>query len=186
MENGNTVLDPRALAVFRAYLDVYSFPCNVHGAEQELRDKRGPRACFPWPLDELRNFHDDPLTARIGIPQGGALSCVILNVLLHRADVSVEQFRVEGNDLLYLRFCDDVIFLSPSREVTARALEIYCEQLALLKLPVYSPKSLPVYRGQGETSLKLSSVIPVSDVRSQTFEARLLIDSKVVKDFQVG
>jgi len=47
-------------------------------------------------------------------------------------------------------------------------------------------QSLPVYRGQGETSLKLTSVIPVSDVRSQTFEARLLIDAKVAREFQVG
>ncbi|OBP16664.1 hypothetical protein A5320_04545 [Rheinheimera sp. SA_1] len=47
-------------------------------------------------------------------------------------------------------------------------------------------QSLPVYRQQGETSLKLTSVIPVSDVRSQTFEARLLIDAKVAKEFQVG
>lgn len=47
-------------------------------------------------------------------------------------------------------------------------------------------QSLPVYRGQGETSLKLTSVIPVSDVRSQTFEARLLIDAKVAAEFQVG
>lgn len=47
-------------------------------------------------------------------------------------------------------------------------------------------QSLPVYRGQGETSLTLSSVIPVSDVRSQTFEARLLIDAAVASQFQVG
>lgn len=47
-------------------------------------------------------------------------------------------------------------------------------------------QSLPVYRQQGETSLKLTSVIPVSDVRSQTFEARLLIDAKVASEFQVG
>jgi len=45
---------------------------------------------------------------------------------------------------------------------------------------------LPVYRQQGETSLTLTSVIPVSDVRSQTFEARLLIDAKVASEFQVG
>lgn len=145
---GNIALDPNALAVFRAYLDVYSFPHNVLGAEQELRDKKGPRARFPWPLDQLREFHDDPLTARIGIPQGGALSCVIVNILLHRADIAVEQFRLEGNDLLYLRFCDDVIFLSPSREVTARAFEIYLGELRRLKLPVYPPVSLPVYRGK--------------------------------------
>lgn len=47
-------------------------------------------------------------------------------------------------------------------------------------------QSLQVYRQQGETSLKLTSVIPVSDVRSQTFEARLLIDAKVAGQFQVG
>jgi len=145
---GNIALDPKALAVFRAYLDVYSFPRNVLGAEQELRDKKGPRARFPWPLDELRELHEDPLNSRIGIAQGGALSCLIVNILLHRADIAVEEFRLEGNDLLYLRFCDDVIFLSPSRKVTARAFEIYLGQLRLLKLPVYPPVSLPTYRGK--------------------------------------
>lgn len=141
-------LDPKALAVFDAFLDVYSFPRNVLGVEQELRDKKGARARFPWPLDELREFHTDPLTSRIGIPQGGALSCVIVNVLLHSADLALEQFRLEGNDVLFLRFCDDVIFLSPSREITARAFEIYLEQLRSLKLPVYPPVCLPKYRGK--------------------------------------
>lgn len=145
----NIALDPKALAVFDAFLDVYSFPRNVMGVEQELRDKKGARARFPWPPDELREFHTDPLTSRIGIPQGGALSCVIVNVLLHRADLALEQFRLEGNDLLYPRFCDDVIILSPSRDITARAFEIYLEQLRLLKLPVHSPTSLRIYRGEG-------------------------------------
>jgi hypothetical protein len=151
---GKIAMDPNALAVFRAYLDVYSFPCNVLGAEQALRDKKGPRARFPWPLGELRQFHDDPMTARIGIPQGGALSCVIVNIVLHSADIAVEQFRLEGNDLLYLRFCDDVIFLSPSREIAARAFEIYREQLSALKLPVYEPECLPAYRGGGRRTCR--------------------------------
>jgi RND family efflux transporter MFP subunit len=47
-------------------------------------------------------------------------------------------------------------------------------------------QSLQVYRQQGESSLQLSSVIPVSDVRSQTFEARLQIDEKVADQYQVG
>jgi len=47
-------------------------------------------------------------------------------------------------------------------------------------------QSLQVFRQQGETNLTLSSVIPVSDVRSQTFEARLLIDASVASQFQVG
>jgi hypothetical protein len=145
----NITLDPKALEVLRAYLDVYSFPHNVLSAEQELRDKKGPLAFFPWPLDQLHKFHDDPMSANIGIPQGGALSLVIANVMLYAADIVVEHFRLQGNDLLYFRFIDDVIFLSPSREITAHAFRIFQEQLRLLKLPVHAPTNLPPYRAEG-------------------------------------
>lgn len=53
--------------------------------------------------------------------------------------------------------------------------------------PFITPgQNLPVYQQQGQTTLTLSSVIPVSDVRSQTFEARLVVDAKNAGNFQVG
>ena len=148
---GNIALDPKALAVLRAYLDGYSFPSNVLGTADQLRSKMGADAHFAWPLDQLRALlHKDPLASRVGIPQGGALSHVIANVMLHFADAAVERFRLEGHDLLYFRFCDDVIFLSSSREVTARAFEIYLDQLRLLKLPVYPPVKIARYCGEAK------------------------------------
>lgn len=148
---GNISIDPKALTVFRAYLAVYSFPNNVLGAADELRSKMGADGQFAWPLDQLRIFHKDPLASRIGIPQGGALSHFIANVMLHFADAAVERFRLQGHDLLYFRFCDDVIFLSSSRDVTARAFEIYLEQLRLLKLLVHPPiKKVARYYGKAK------------------------------------
>lgn len=47
-------------------------------------------------------------------------------------------------------------------------------------------QSLLVYQQQGQTELQLSSVIPVSDVRSQTFEARLAVTPASANRFSVG
>lgn len=53
--------------------------------------------------------------------------------------------------------------------------------------PFIAPgQNLLVYQQQGQTELTLSSVIPVSDVRSQTFEARLAVNAKNAANFQVG
>lgn len=47
-------------------------------------------------------------------------------------------------------------------------------------------QQLQVYQQQGQTRLQLSSVIPVSDVRSQTFEARLAVTAADANNFSVG
>lgn len=47
-------------------------------------------------------------------------------------------------------------------------------------------QQLQVYQQQGQTQLQLSSVIPVSDVRSQTFEARLAVTAADASRFSVG
>lgn len=84
--NPRAPLDSRAREIFQAYLACYSFPQNVLGeAENELK-RRYPAACFPWPEGKLKEFHCDPRGARIGVPQGGALSCVIANLVLDYAD----------------------------------------------------------------------------------------------------
>lgn len=144
---GGIDLDPIALKILNAYLDVYSFPRTVKAVEGDLRARKGAGAYYRWPIASLRQWYADPDRVAIGVPQGGALSNVIVNVLLHFADVAVEQIRSEGHDLLYLRYCDDVIFVSASHEITRRAFEVYLEQLEELRLPVHRKVALPAYEG---------------------------------------
>jgi RND family efflux transporter MFP subunit len=47
-------------------------------------------------------------------------------------------------------------------------------------------QTLTVFYSDGQQSLKVQSVIPVSDLRSQTFEARLRVPSRTNHPFQVG
>jgi len=73
-----------------------------------------PQASFPWPDEILRKMHaSDDLTA-IGIPQGGALSCFLTNVVPDEADRAIEHLREPGGlEIENLRYCDDLMILSP-------------------------------------------------------------------------
>jgi hypothetical protein len=143
----NFSVDPRALQIFKAYLRCYSFTGSVRRHSRRLlRDKPKQPATFPWPLEELSQFHARPGAASIGIPQGGAISCFIANCVLHRADVSVEQSRKETSGTFrYLRYCDDMILLAPNKRDCRRAFNAYQKALAELKLPIHPPESVRVY-----------------------------------------
>ena len=54
-------------------------------------------------------------------------------------DLADERVRAAaaGKELIYLRYCDDVIIISPDREVTAQALRIYLQTLQELRLPAH-------------------------------------------------
>jgi hypothetical protein len=110
-------IDPRSLNVVRAYLDSYSFAESAPAGAKRS-----------WPEADLRKLHGGELPARLGIPQGGALSCLLVNCVLDLADERVTA-ATTGKELIYLRYCDDVIILSPNREVTARALQVYLQTL---------------------------------------------------------
>jgi len=144
--------------MFDAYLDCYSFPRTVLGGALTELERNKPGASFKWPEEALRQFHSDPRSAAIGVPQGGAVSALIANCLLHRADCELRQLNCDDT-FTYLRYCDDMIILSPSRSTCRRAFRTYCAILAQLMLPIHQPrwtgrygaafwegKSRPVYR----------------------------------------
>ena len=101
------VIDPRSIQIVDAYLKSYSFLRNVkHGAEKELR-KKNPTAHYPWREKELLSLHGKSANLdSIGVPQGGALSGVIANAVLHTADNALEPF-CKNHGVTYLRYCDD-------------------------------------------------------------------------------
>jgi hypothetical protein len=88
----------------------------------------------------LRERGVDVERSRVGIPQGGALSCFLANAILDQADWAVEDAIKAGADAdeaLYLRYCDDIICLATSRDQCDRMLSAYAAALVDLKLPAH-------------------------------------------------
>ena len=134
--------DPRALSILNVYLDSYAF--NMGGRDQAFRQARkqqrqGHDVEVPWPDADLRALGVDIERARVGIPQGGALSCFLANAILDQADWAVENAVRTGADAeaLYLRYCDDIICLATSRDQCDRMLTAYAASLVDLKLPAH-------------------------------------------------
>jgi hypothetical protein len=131
---------PRALAIYTAYLQSYSFLRTVRGKAQRQLQQRDPKGIFKWHELDLQTLHGKTALPSIGVPQGGALSCLIANAVLHAADKVVARLQEEaGGKLLYLRYCDDMILISPDRQLCAAAFAAYRKVLETLRLPAHPP-----------------------------------------------
>ncbi len=139
-------IDARAIKIFNAYLESYSFPKNVlEDAVNELR-RRDPKGKFKWPQIDLQKLYDGKIPDGIGVPQGGAISCFIANAVLHAADKAMR--RLYGKikpRFTFLRYCDDMILLSQSRASCEQAFESYQKALNDLKLPCHKAETVKTY-----------------------------------------
>lgn len=82
--------------------------------------------CFEW--------IDNPPQQPIGIPQGVALSPLIANMLLNIIDEQTLGERmvnghVEDDQLLYVRYCDDILIAHTSLHDCSQILDAYCNAL---------------------------------------------------------
>lgn len=127
-------LDARAGRVLEAYLACYSFPGNLDACTDGWV-ARNREFVGRVEADVVHGLYADcgESLPRLGVPQGGALSPVIANLVLAEADRMV----LDGADerLFYARFCDDMILVHPEREKCAEALARYCRALERLRLP---------------------------------------------------
>lgn len=122
-----------ATHIFNQFLECYSFNKNVpqpHDSEY-WESYRIPNGHFKWVEADFKKFgyYTDQAVERIGIPQGGALSGLIANIMLNAADKVVLQ-----SGAFYLRFCDDMIILHPDKDTCEIAKELYVNTLKGLKL----------------------------------------------------
>src|ERR1041385_5283884 len=126
----NFTIDSRALIIFESYLKAYSFPLNViKEALPKVRLNNG-KANFKWPKDDLKILHRGKRLNAIGVPQGGALSCFIANAVLHSADKALEDLNARARSkFVYIRYCDDMNLVSPSKTNCEKALELYSSVL---------------------------------------------------------
>jgi Reverse transcriptase (RNA-dependent DNA polymerase) len=135
------VVDPRALAIFRAFIASYSFPRNVLSEALPGLRTRDPDATFGWPGEDgaLDEFYPDPMAADVGIIQGAALSCLIANLVLHDADVAVTN-RKSKSQRLYLRYSDDMALMCTSKAAAKADMQKYLAAMKALHLPIHESK----------------------------------------------
>lgn len=120
--------------IFNEFLECYSFNKNVlplNASETYWETYKIPNGEFEWiakrftELKYYKNIEDE----RIGVPQGGALSGLIANMVLNNADNEVMK-----TDAFYVRFCDDMLIIHPEYDVCLKAKENYTNALEGLKL----------------------------------------------------
>jgi len=132
----------KAKRIFHRYLQCYNFYENVYSLDQEHFDKyRIQNGEYKWiDEDELRKcYKKEKKLKQIGVPQGGALSGLIANIVLDYADKKI--MHLKDKNLLYVRYCDDMIMMHTNKEKCEDALEVYKKSLLDLKLFLHPIKT---------------------------------------------
>jgi hypothetical protein len=136
--------DKRAKRIFISYLNSYNFYYCVYKLndnEGYFRKKGVSVGEFEWVEKEIRKIYSDKEITEIGIPQGGALSGLIANIVLDYADRKI--LKLNDKNLLYVRYCDDMIMMHTDKEKCDVALNKYMKALRKLGLFPYEVKNEP-------------------------------------------
>ncbi len=134
-------IDDRAIQIFYSYLNCFSFNDDVAKKEKALVGSKGS---IPWVTKvELEDVGSDQDKDKIGVPQGGALSCLIANLILDSVDRDV--LASGGTDTFYSRFCDDMVLMNPAKVKCQELFDIYQDSLKKVKLISHKPKSVKGY-----------------------------------------
>lgn len=145
-EKCDVEIDGRARNIVESYLESYSFDEAMELArtgrngQQPLPEGR-LRQVGRVPKEILAELHggENLSRLRLGLPQGGSLSPLFANILLANADDAVVEEETDS-DLLYIRFCDDMIIVHPDRSKCDAAMQRYLDAVKRRKLPVHRAK----------------------------------------------
>lgn len=139
--------------IFNSYLDCYTFTDNVWRKNKEqvyweqygIRDGNGS---FGW-VKEYQKQADSPRAKmpRVGVPQGGALSGLIANIVINRVDEKMVA-KLKPSCDLYVRYCDDMLLLSTNRKRCGQLFRLYSREIRRAKLIPHAP--VPVQYGTSE------------------------------------
>ena len=152
--------------LFYKYLNCYTFYKNVYVLNNNCAfwDRyKIPNGYFGWVNDELiknRFCKNERYLSRtkIGIPQGGALSGLIANLVLNMADQKVR--KIANGDYLYVRFCDDMMLMHTNKSKCKLILKEYINALKKLQLiPHEITNELP-FRTKDFWKIKSKPVYP--------------------------
>ena len=173
---GNVDFSPME-RIIDAYLDSYSFPRDILGKNADgkfwasqvrlWKKKNGlseadkePVCRFKWVKEDAfvsmgcysaEDFADARDHGKLGIPQGGALSGIIVNVVMRMVDKPL----VEKADpeRLFIRYCDDILLMHTSRIKCREYLDTYYNQLLRYRLVPHPRKDVSSFK-QGKNGRK--------------------------------
>jgi hypothetical protein len=118
-------LGNKAKALVKAFLESYDVRDIMSSGFWDKLAKTGD-----WDfLEEL------PKDRRIGLPQGGALSGLLSNLVLDNVDKAISELKL--TDFLYVRYCDDIIMCAQSKDDCKKALGECSASLEALHLRMY-------------------------------------------------
>ena len=123
--------------IVEAYLNSYSFYRNVESKNEEIKVRNQQfevpkahlfieRGCYTAEVFETAK-------SKIGIPQGGALSALMSNVILHTIDSESILGRPDRNRF-FCRYGDDILLMHTSKAECEALINKYCEALTQHKL----------------------------------------------------
>ena len=139
------MIDKRAIDLFEAYLACYAFNTDIFPNEQKILKKNNiNKGKIAWvELEEFEKVGSNIYEDRIGVPQGGALSCLIANIVLDYADKQI--LEMSHRSLYYARFCDDIIIIHPQKKQCRRVYNKYLNSLKELKLIAHQAEVFDEY-----------------------------------------
>lgn len=131
-----------AVKMFKSFLHSYSFNNDVFTKNNDTTyfQKMGvPVGEFGWVENEIISRYSKKYIEdyKIGIPQGNAVSCFISNLILNDVDKAVKNV---AEDILYIRYCDDMVLAHKDVKVCAMAFEVYKKAIADNFLFFHEPK----------------------------------------------
>lgn len=138
-------LNSRAIQLFESYLSCFSFNNEIKNKEGDLLNAFGIlNGTIPWVDEyELLDVKSNPKTDRIGVPQGGAISCLISNIVLTPVDRAIEAN--SDKNTFYARFCDDMVLMHTNKKKCESLLRIYQSALKDVKLISHRPLGFSEY-----------------------------------------
>jgi hypothetical protein len=137
-ENCDEISKKSSKYIFKEYLNCYDFrnvvlsKDHTYWAQQFHSNKIPINGKFPWIESDINNseFYKVNPDQKIGVPQGGALSGLIANIMLDEADKELKAIP----NLFYVRYCDDMIIMHKDENICKKAIKVYIKTLKDLLL----------------------------------------------------
>ena len=160
-------IDTRSRILILAYLRSYSYAGYAVPAARKALKRIDPSGSVKDRTEAIKGFHKNLDRSRIGVPQGGALSCFFANLMLHSADEAMVEIVTEDpSNMTYVRYCDDMVIVGGDRSAVEEAVKKYCDTLRLLKLPTHQLTSV----AYGRDFWKVKSKAPYRWTRNASDE----------------
>ena len=125
------------------YLNSYNFIDTVKSLESVPSfSNKYKDMTFGWIKENelISLYGTNYKTEKLGIPQGGPLSGLFANLVQNQVDEAI--IHLKDPDLLYLRYCDDMIMLHTDKNKLEIAYSLYQEKIKENKLFIHKPSDI--------------------------------------------